>query len=72
MVDIAERKDAIQRDLDRLKRWALVNPMRFNKAKCGVLNLSQDSTRYVYELRELFDSSPAEKDLRVLVDENLT
>jgi len=33
-VDMPEGQDAIQTDLDELKKWAPVNLVRLNKAKC--------------------------------------
>jgi len=60
--DTPEGQDAIQRDLDKLEKWAHVNLIRFNRARCKV--------RYQYRRGvEGIESSPAKKDLEVLMDE---
>lgn len=61
--DRTEGQGAIQKDLEKLKKWAHENLIKLNRSKCKVWHLSQGNPRYKYRLGEVLESSPAEKDL---------
>ena len=71
--DTVEGRDAIQRDMDRLERWACANLIKFNKSNCKVLHLGQGYLKCRYSLgRQQLESSPEEKDLEVSIGERFS
>ncbi|GAB0182590.1 mitochondrial enolase superfamily member 1 [Grus japonensis] len=69
VADTPDGYAAIQGDHNRLKKWADMNFMEFNKGKCKVLHLGKNNPRQQYLLgTNQLESSFAEKALGVLVD----
>ncbi|KAK4827172.1 hypothetical protein QYF61_015134 [Mycteria americana] len=72
-VDSLEGQEALQKDLDRLEYWAMINRIKFNKSKCRTLHLGWSNAGHKYKLgKEWMESSPAERDLGVLVNGRLS
>ncbi|GAB0209608.1 mitochondrial enolase superfamily member 1 [Grus japonensis] len=72
VADRPEGHAAIQRDLNRLEKWADRNLMKFNRGKCQVLPLRRNDPRHQYILGATqLEISLAEKALELLVDTKL-
>lgn len=47
-VDSLKSREALQRDFDKLNRWAITNHIKFNKSKCQILYLVWCNPGYIY------------------------
>ena len=62
----------MQRDLGKLEYWAITNCMNFRKRKHQILHLGRSNSGYTYRLGdEMLKSSPAERNLGILVNNKL-
>ncbi|RMC00560.1 hypothetical protein DUI87_23176 [Hirundo rustica rustica] len=70
-VEAPEEQDAIQKGLDKLKKWVYRNVKSFNKTKCWCCTWLGAIPCTAQAGDEQMESSPAQRDLGVLLGERL-
>ena len=64
--------EKLQQDLDNLVLWSQKLQLVFNESKCKVIHLGTSNTRHTYTMSATpLESTPDEKDLGVVMDEEL-
>ena len=72
VVDSPEDREAFQAMLNRLETWSQEWQLLFNRSKCKVMHFGKDNPRQEYTMDGVaLESSKQEKDLGVLIDDNL-
>ncbi|KAJ7425836.1 hypothetical protein WISP_20396 [Willisornis vidua] len=72
VVDSLEGGEDLQRNLNKSEDWAVLDHMKFNKAKCRILHLGWGNPgRTDRRGNEMLESSNVERDLGVLVNGKL-
>ena len=72
VVDRQEDRDAFQDMLNRLETWSQEWQLLFNRSKCKVMHFGKDNLKQEYTMGGVaLESSKQEKDLGVLIDDNL-
>lgn len=70
VVDTAVSCTVIQRDLNRVEKWAEREPTKLKKGKCRLLNMGRNNS--IHQSVLSLETSLAEKDPGVLVDTKLS
>ncbi|KAJ7420663.1 hypothetical protein WISP_47021 [Willisornis vidua] len=67
--DLLKSRKALDRDLDKLDRWAKANAMSFSKAKCQVLHLGHNNVMQCYMWgKKWLECGPVGEDLVLQLD----